>query len=357
MKKVLCVINAYKKNGPSMVIKSLATQKNEKYDIAVLSLFSGNDEEEVKYLLDNNCKYYALNLKSKKNVISNYYKLKDFIEKHDFDIIHTHGIIPDFLLALMKTKPKKVTTIHNNLYEDYKYGYGIKSYAMIPAHKWAFKRFDKCVCCGKNIHEVLNKKLNNTCFVRNGIEEKAKKSIISKESLGISNDSIVYLYVGVLSERKNVLQLLQLFKENCEKNEVLLVLGNGELKNKCMEYESENIKFLGFVNNPIDYMAMANVYVSASKSEGFSISVVEALQNGCYLLLSDIPAHRECFEIDKNHYIGEVFNNNNFNEKIKKIRKELLLKKEENVKEFQKKHLSNEVMVDGYIKVYEELGL
>lgn len=357
MKKVLCIINTYKKNGPSRVIKSLIMQKNEEYEISVLSLFAGNDEEEVSYLINNGCKYYALNLKSKKNIIFNYCKLKKFIKENDFDIIHTHGIIPDFLLALMKLKQKKVTTIHNNLYEDYKSGYGIKSYIMIPVHIWAFKRFDKCVCCGKNVYDVLKNKLRNACFVRNGIENKKEKNGICKKNLLIDVDNIVYLYVGVLSERKNVLELMELFKNNCNDNEVLLVLGDGELKEKCLEYESKNIKLLGFVNNPTDYMAMADVYVSASKSEGFSISVVEALQNWCYLLLSDIPAHRECFEIDEKYYIGELFSSDNFKEKIEKLRIALNMKNSEKILEFQGKYLSNEVMVNEYIKVYKKLDL
>lgn len=357
MKKVLCIINTYKKNGPSRVIKSLATYKNKKYEISVLTLFTGNDNDEIEYLKNNNCNYYSLNLKSKKAVISIYFKLKKFINNSDFDIIHTNGIIPDFFLSIMKIKAKKTTTIHNNLYEDYKTGYGIKSHIMIPVHMWAFKKMDKCVCCGKNVYEILKSKLDNSCFVRNGIEHKETKNLIDRKELNIKDTDIIYLYVGVLSERKNVLELLESFKKYHKENEILLVLGDGNLKDKCLKYESENIRILGFVNNPTDFMNVADIYISASKSEGFSISVLEALQNKCYLLLSDINAHKECFEISNNYYIGELFNKENFKEKIEEIREKLKVSSPESLLKFQKKYLSSQVMAEGYIKVYNELGI
>ena len=357
MKKVLCVINTYKKNGPSKVIKSLVMCKNKDFEISILTLFTDNDEEEINNLKKFKCKYYSLNLSSKKNVVSNYMKLKDFINKSDFDIIHTHGIIPDFFLCIMKIDAKKVTTIHNNLYEDYKSGYGLKSYIMIPIHMWAFKRMERCVCCSKNVYEVLKYKLNNTCFVRNGIALEKSKKLVDRKSLNIKDTDRVFLYVGMLSARKNILNLLELFEKYHKKSEILLVLGDGELKKECLKYESNNIRILGFKNNPADYMNIADVYISASKSEGFSISVIEALQNRCYLFLSDIPAHEECFEISNEYYIGETFNNENFNKKLEKLRRKIKKESTEKLFEVQQKYFSNKVMVKGYINVYNELSL
>lgn len=355
MKKVLCVINTYKKNGPSKVIKSLVMCKNKDFEISILTLFTDNDEEEINNLKKFKCKYYSLNLSSKKNVVSNYMKLKDFINKSDFDIIHTHGIIPDFFLAIMKTDRKKITTIHNNMYEDYKMVYGWKSRIMIPVQMWSFKKLDKCVCCSKHIYNVLKTKLSNVCFVRNGIAYEKSKNTVNRSDLNIKDSDCVYLYAGALSTGKNLLNLLELFKNYHKKNEILLILGDGELKEECLKYESTNIRSLGFIPNPTDYMKMADVYISASKSEGFSISVIEALQNECYLFLSDIGAHRECFDVSTDCYIGELFNEENFNKKIQTLRKKKKKEPKERLFEVQQKYFSNKVMLKGYIDVYKSL--
>lgn len=314
----------------------------------------GNDEKEIEYLQKNNCKYYSLNLKSKKNIISNYNKLKKFIKKERFDIIHTHGIIPDFYISLMKIDSKKVNTIHNNLYEDYKSNYGIKRYIMIPIQIHAFKKMDKCICCAKNIYEIMQKKLKNACYVRNGIEDK-KVNKLERNKLKIKTEDIVYLYAGNFSKRKRVLELIEFFEKVHKPNEILLMLGDGELKEQCIKHKSHNIRILEFVNNPTDYMDMADIYISNSESEGFSISIIEALQSKCYLLLSNIPAHKECFEIDKNYYIGELFNKENLDEKIEILREKIKIENKEELQEFQNKYLSNEVMAKEYIEEYKKL--
>ena len=41
------------------------------------------------------------------------------------------------------------------------------------------------------------------------------------------------------------------------------------------------------------YYRMADLYISASHSDGTSISLLEALACGCPVILSDIPGNRE----------------------------------------------------------------
>ena len=57
------------------------------------------------------------------------------------------------------------------------------------------------------------------------------------------------------------------------------------------------------------------------------------------LFLSDIPSHKECFEIDSNYYLGEIFNKENFAEKKDEITKNVTYNKDY-IKEFKYKYLS-----------------
>ena len=85
-----------------------------------------------------------------------------------------------------------------------------------------------------------------------------------------------------------------------------------------------------------------------------SISILEALNYGIYLFLSDIPSHNEIINLEKNNYIGEIFNELNFYDKKQKIEKNISKKNIKKIKKFKQKYFSDKSMAEGYIKVYEE---
>lgn len=83
----------------------------------------------------------------------------------------------------------------------------------------------------------------------------------------------------------------------------LIMLGNGSLAGTLRQIfsragVSEQVFFPGQVNQHElpRYYRMANLYVSASRTDGTSISLLEALACGTPALLSDIPGNREWLE-------------------------------------------------------------
>lgn len=80
----------------------------------------------------------------------------------------------------------------------------------------------------------------------------------------------------------------------------LTMLGNGSLKNQIFQI-FENAGVLDLVNfhgqiSQIDlphFYQQADLYLSASHSDGTSISLLEALASGCPVIVSDIPGNRE----------------------------------------------------------------
>ena len=97
-------------------------------------------------------------------------------------------------------------------------------------------------------------------------------------------------------------------------------------------------------------MNISDVYVSASKSEGFSISVLEALSCGLGLLLSDIPSHREVVEMGQDVYLGETFPPENFAMKLNALRERKTNKAE--IRAFQERKLSVKTMTLQYAGLY-----
>ena len=193
-------------------------------------------------------------------------------------IIHSHSSDTDvnkrkIVQQLLKSKITKIATI--------------KLACSKEAQKWMFS-------------EDTNQ--DNECeIVTNGIyvdkyrwNEKIRQKI--RKELKIE-DKFVVGHVGRLSSAKNHIFLLEVFKEILEKEEnaILLLLGDGELRNKIEEKVQEfkiekKVIFLGNRENVNDFLQAMDVFVFPSLFEGFGLAALEAQVTGLRCFLSDIIA-------------------------------------------------------------------
>lgn len=355
MLKVVFVTNYIVRNGPGNVILNLISNLDDaRYEISLITLFEGNDTYVVKNLRNKGVRVYeCVTLNRTMCILSRAAEFEEIVQRENFDVIHSHGFIGDILSSRLNLPVKRITTIHNNMYEDYldTYGYA-KSRIFIALHMTALKRLDECVCCSKSVYDVTKRHLPNVSFIRNGIEPVQAHSVITRAEVDVPEDARVFLYAGVLNSRKNIVWLIENFVQCHENDEYMLVLGSGEKEAECKAKADDHIRMLGFQADPIAYMNISDVYVSASKSEGFSISVLEALSCGLGLLLSDIPSHREVVEMGQDVYLGETFSPDDFEVKLKALRERKINKSA--IKAFQEKELSAKSMAAGYQKRYEE---
>ena len=357
MKKIMYTINFLTNGGPTRVLENIVSNLDmAEYDVFILTIIDENDEILVNKYQEKGVKIISFGYsKNIKEVLKHKNKILNTIYDVDPDVIHTHGIVTTFLVASYKKNVKRITTIHNNIFEDYKLTYGtLKGLAYAFLHIAILRKFDEIICCSKTAKDALRKFLNKSIYIRNGIDIQFKSSKTRNEirkELGIPDDSIVFVYGGVINKRKRVCELVEMINTCINNNEYWLVIGDGSLLDKAISLSNNcNIKFLGFKNNIIDYFRAADIYVSNSSSEGFSISVLEALECNLLLLLSDIPSHKECFEVDDTFYIGEYFNASNFRDKKNHVVK--MLKNDIKTSEFKEKYFSSNIMAKEYIKYY-----
>ena len=356
MIKLAYVINYITNNGPSRVILDIIKYLNkEEFDISLITLFPQNKPEIIGLLKKSGIKIYECETLSRiKCLQGKDQEFNKIIEDNSFDIIHTHGIIPDILSSHIKLPAKKVSTLHNNMFEDYLDSYGyIKSRIFIAMHMVALKKLDLCVCCSKSVYDVMKQYLANTTYIRNGIEPAKARSVITRKQLGIPDNARLFLYAGVLNTGKNVVWLVQNFVKCRNDNEFLLVLGKGEKEVECQAVVDDHVKLLGFQSDPAAYMQISDIYISASRSEGFSISVLEAISMGLGLFLSDIPSHRETIEMASDIYIGELFSEESFARKISELRNKQFQKEE--ISRFQHMSASAKSMSQNYQSSYKQL--
>lgn len=362
--KILYTINFVTNGGPSRVLLNQIYNLNkEEFDIYLLTIIDQNNESIIRDLKKFGVKITQLKIpKSLVGAILNKNLIINEVLKLNPDILHTHGIVTSVILSTSKIKCRKVTTIHNNVYEDYKSTYGnLKGTLIAEFHLECLKKFDYIFCCSKTSYDAIKKRFKNITYIRNGIDvpnvtktrlKKTRHDI--RDELNISENSIVYCYCGVLNKRKRVKELVDNFNETLNDNEYFIIIGDGpEYNNVKSKINNKNIIMVGFRENVYDYYYASDIYVSDSSSEGFSISIIEALSSNLLLLLSDIPSHKECFEIDKSYYIGETFN------KDFKIKKTNVATKvyQSNTNEFYDKNLSGQAMTEKYVDYYRKLAM
>ena len=149
-----------------------------------------------------------------------------------------------------------------------------KSYDMMKEYESLFK-----LKGGNVIYNPMN--------IRDVIE-------LSKESVDFNFDSEkkYLLCVGRFHPTKNQSSLIKALSDLPTEYEVIF-LGGGDTMAKCESLAVDlNIRnrthFLGQCSNPYPFYRNADVYVSASKSEGFPNALVEAIVLKCY------PIHFDC---------------------------------------------------------------
>lgn len=143
----------------------------------------------------------------------------------------------------------------------------------------------------KEIVNVLGVDSSRVRVIPEGVDERLRKSddFVRKNQ---------FLYVGNAYPHKNLDTLIQVFSELPASE--LLLIGKEDffykrLKRKVKDLKLSNIKFMGYVSDSklSELYAYSRALVIPSLMEGFGLPALEAMSNGCPLLVSDIPAHRE----------------------------------------------------------------
>ena len=253
-------------------------------------------------------------------------KTNQIIKEKEINIIHTHCIMSTVLASNIK-KTKKIATIHCDIVADFYFRFGILSIIYANMYRYFLNKMDLLISCGNSVEKSNYKNLKlHSYSIMNGIDlnkinlknvSKSKEEI--KNMFKIKNKKKIFVTVNSLNKRKNVIFLIKVFKKL--KNEILLIIGDGEDREKIEKLSSfhENIFYLGKKNlkEVQQILKMSDYYISSSKSEGIPNSVLEALQFELPVSLSDILAHRAILE--KNREVGILFENNNIKDCIVKI--------------------------------------
>lgn len=372
--KVLYVVSTLRNSGPTnQLLGKISNLDRNKFEFTILRLSPNPENNREKDFLASDINVDTLDLSRVQFQLKGKRQLKRYIDKYKPDIVHTTGVRADNMVSKLKLKDTKhCMTIRNYVYDDYPAKYGkVLGYLLARNHIKAMHNCDFPIACSKSLQQKYGKHLSNDIYVvQNGVDTDKYRPIQSYEDklglrkeLNIPNNKIVFIVVGSLIERKDPLTIINAFKQaNTDSKAILIVLGEGDLLEKCQKIADHSILFKGNVNNVNDYLNIADIYISASKSEGLPNSVLEAGSSGLEMILSNIPEHREIFE--KNNNLTSIFNlgdreglANIINEKIIDYQNNKIKFNNESISNHIADNFSNKVMSSKYSDIYKEIML
>lgn len=295
--KVTHVITPINYGGGENLIINLVEKMDKSVENEVLNL--SYSEEFEKHLDKNKIKHRKISDKnlgaspSKKKylffLISILFQVFFTRGKINGQIIHAHGFPANIFIALMKKLgllrgKKLIFTSHSEK----------KSEKALVRKFYLFflKEFDVISAVGEksfvSMKSIFPELSNQLIKINNGIKVEnfyyKEKDSELKNKLGLKDEDIVAIYVSRLSSVKNHKFLLDLMSKINMKNFKLLIVGEGEEKESLMSLREklqleDRVIFQGFVKNEelVDYYSLANMVLFSSSSEGFGISMVEAI--------------------------------------------------------------------------------
>jgi glycosyltransferase involved in cell wall biosynthesis len=246
--------------------------------------------------------------------------IKKYIKKFNPDIIH-YQAGNSFLLTLISriANINNVLTIHGMASEEAK-----RKIKITDRIKWNFNNSIQKIFFPQNIIHLSKFSLNifnNKRIVRNEIIPNALEESYFDIPMKNKTDNIL-LYIGVIDNNKNIINLLRAIKSLKENNiiyklEVLGDFNNEFYKNYIISYVkfnglTENVYFNGWINTEKvkEYLYKADILVVSSFHESLPMVIAEAMAAGKVVVASSVGGIPEMINDGVDGFLYDLKNPN-----------------------------------------------
>lgn len=210
-----------------------------------------------------------------------------------FRVAHIHGSLKGslfrksfFLLWLKLFKVPTIYQCHAAQVEKY---FNSKSEFQLKVIRVIFSLFTLRLCLGKKSVGLFEDKTNSKWDV---LFNPVPDITVLREK----QDTCNFTFMGELTKRKGIDDLLEAFSQCNNEHARLLVAGNGDIdtfKERCRTLGIENkVDFLGWINNSekLQLLAKTDVVVLPSYAEGLPMSILEAMSVGLPVITTPVGA-------------------------------------------------------------------
>jgi glycosyltransferase involved in cell wall biosynthesis len=281
--KILHVLNHILEAGNGIVniaIDLACLQAQSGHTVAIAS--AGGEYESI---LENfGVKHFYLNQeRTVENIVKvgfNYRKIAHSFQPH---IVHAHMITGVIVAKSFKygLNYKLVSTIHNE-FQKAAIFMGLADSVITVSNAVAASMVSR----GIPLHKIH--------VVRNGVTNSPRRNFSSEDNIEPLNRPSITTVAGMY-QRKGVYDLVEAFSLIAQDfpSAHLYMIGDGpdrEDLEKSIKRSplTDRIHFEGFQKNPYKYLLSSDIFVLASHSETFGLSIAEAREAGCAIVASNI---------------------------------------------------------------------
>lgn len=310
MKKI-CFITTIPSTIKSFIL-SLAKyiHQNTDWDISIICDY----DEELKKELPEYIHYYPIKMKRGVNLagIKAIYQMIKIFKKEKFDLIQYSTPNASFYASISG----RISKIPSRLYCQW----GMVYISFEGLKRKVFKIMEKLICrLSTNIEPDSNSNLifahdeklypnekgrviwnGSACGVdikKFDIKSKEKYRTEIRKKYLISDNDIVYGFVGRITRDKGINELFSAYKKILKEkqNVYLLMVGNPEIDSTIDKElynwikQQEKVVFVGFTREVEKYLSAMDVYILPSYREGFGMGVIEAEAMGVPVIVTNIP--------------------------------------------------------------------
>lgn len=294
-------------------------------------------------------------------------KIRQHIKQNKIDILHCHQYTPWVYgcLAAALTKTKVIFTEHGRFYPDsssWKRRYinpvlvalTNKITAISAATKQALVDFEF----------IPQEKID---VIYNGIaplEADLEKVKELRQAFSIPDDAIILGTVARLDPIKNQTMMIRAFHQVLQKNSncYLLIVGDGEerekLQNLCSELAiTENVIFTGYVSKPVNHLALMDVFLLPSLSEGTSMTLLEAMSLAIPVAATSVGGTPEIIHQEKSGLLSKNEDLEGYSDSLEKLVSDHALRKAygAQARADYLNSFATSAMCDAYLSLYQEI--
>jgi len=221
----------------------------------------------------------------------------------DYDVVHAQSLPYG---AFVFGAPL-VVTVHSPVMEEFAHYRGALKFASIPAialEKVSLRRASAVLAVSgqsrDDLVEMYGVEPGRVDVIGNGVDY---ERFSVRRDLASPSPMKKILVVSRLEPRKNVREAIEAAAELPKGTCDLDIAGDGSEREALVELAKnvgadDHVHFLGRVSEDAlpELYGSAAVFLTTSNSEGFGLSLLEAMSSGCACVASDLPTHRALIE-------------------------------------------------------------